>query len=458
MIKFKSFRTKILFWYGVSLLIIISFFSIGLYLGIKLNFEKNLLKSLQSIANDVKNDDLKNRNYNELHFIEHKEEFPIANVYIQVTKEENNTQKVILKSRNLKDNILPIPNNLTLQSLEKIDNEKTILLSIKDKGVINYIIQVATPLDKIDDEVEKILSILFILDPILFIISLFIGYLLIKQTLLPVQIITKIARDISASDFSKRIPIIHSEDEFAKLAETFNNMIDRLEKSFENIKRFSSDASHELKTPLTIIRGEVEVALMNTRDENEYKKVLNSVLEEVISLQKIIENLFTLTKTDSNQIKSKFKKINLDYILLQVYEDFFQIAQKKGVIFDIKNITPIQINGEPNLIKILFVNLIDNAIKYTPKAKKITINLEKKDDLAIFSIEDEGIGISKEKLAFIFDRFYRVDNSRSKQIKGYGLGLSIVKKIIDLHNVKIDVSSNEEKGSEFNIFFKATIH
>ena len=164
----------------------------GLYLGIKTNLEKNLLQSLQSIANDIKNDNLKNRVYNELHFIEHKEEFPLSPVYIQVTKISKKSQKIILKSKSLNSNTLPIPKNLIDTSLEKLklpfiksidideqneyedDDEQTILLSTLVKNGTTYIVQVATPLDKMDDEVEKIISVLAILDPLLFIVSFLI--------------------------------------------------------------------------------------------------------------------------------------------------------------------------------------------------------------------------------------------------------------------------------------------
>ncbi len=220
-----------------------------------------------------------------------------------------------------------------------------------------------------------------------------------------------------------------------------DRIVQEIDNNFKRLKAFNSNISHELKTPLTIMKGEIEVALMN----NECKpEMLKSILQEVNYLNDITEKLLFLTKDRKN---IKFNKVDLEEIIIEIFEKF---SQEREIELDIgEDIYEVQ--GEKTLLNIMISNLVRNSIKYG--ASKIIISLRKVKNYVILSIKDNGIGIPKEKLPFIFDEFYRVDESHNKKIKGFGLGLSIVKNIAKLHNIKIEVKSEEEKGTEFILKF-----
>lgn len=225
----------------------------------------------------------------------------------------------------------------------------------------------------------------------------------------------------------------------------------KMMKSLRQIKRFSSDVSHELKTPLTAMKGELEVALKEPRTNTEYQKILYSNLEDVDTLQSIVKNLLMLTYIEKESLKSKFTQQNLDDIVLNAIEDMMVVAAQKNSAFEIVELENTSIIGDAILLKTVFSNLIENAIKYSPYHSTITISLTQKNNKAIFCIEDEGSGIEEEKLKLIFERFYRADDSRSKHIKGFGLGLSIVQQIIEVHDGSIMVKNRKPHGLEVKV-------
>ena len=232
-----------------------------------------------------------------------------------------------------------------------------------------------------------------------------------------------------------------------KALQIFSDETDaKLRQSLKQIKRFSSDVSHELKTPLTAMKGEIEVTLKEERSNQEYRHVLHSTLEEVDKLQSIVKNLLMFTYIEKESLKNKFKLQALDDIFLHSLDEFMVMASQKKINLMIIQLDIIQLKCDDILLKTIFNNLIENAIKYSPENTTITLCLEQKNNYICFCIEDEGSGIEEEKIHHIFDRFYRADTSRSKQIKGYGLGLSLVKEIVDLHCGEIKAYNRLEKG------------
>lgn len=232
-----------------------------------------------------------------------------------------------------------------------------------------------------------------------------------------------------------------------KALQIFSDETDlKLRQSLKHIKRFSSDVSHELKTPLTAMKGEIEVALKEDRSEEEYRDILRSNLEEVDKLQAIVKNLLMLTYIEKESLKNKFTKHFLDDILLRAIDELMVIASQKKIDLEIEILDIIELTCDDILLKTVFTNLIENAIKYSPVHTSITLFLEKKEHYALFSIKDEGGGIDEAKLPYIFERFYRADTSRSKHIQGYGLGLSLVKQIVELHQGEIHAHNRNTQG------------
>jgi two-component system OmpR family sensor kinase len=266
---------------------------------------------------------------------------------------------------------------------------------------------------------------------------------------------------ITSQNLNQRIKPLKVKDEISRLIETFNEMISRLDQSFRQVKQFSADASHELKTPLTILKGEVEVGLRKERTSQEYQQILKSNLEEINRMTKIVEDLLLLSKTDMGEIRLKQEDVNITQILNEVVAQLNLIAQAKNLQITTSNHREeIHLPGDALRMRQLLLNLIENGIKYTEPGGSIHVSLEKetlsptgredmqKQFLKIV-VSDTGIGIPKEDHGRIFDRFFRVDKARARDQGGSGLGLSICRWIVEAHRGEISVQSEPGKGSTF---------
>ncbi len=297
-------------------------------------------------------------------------------------------------------------------------------------------------------------SLLFLV-PLLILFLLFIANILLSKSLNPVKATVDAVNEISANELSERLSTKDTPLEIKALIDTFNALLERLEKTFNRISTFSADASHELKTPLTVIRGEAEVALRKERNIQEYQQVLKDIVKESTSVQVSIEQLFLLTKKDTKELSDNFQELYLDEVLGELLASLHNEAMQKSIKLSFENIVPATIFANENLLKIAVSNLIRNAIIYSDEGSEIILSLTKESDISYrLCIEDKGCGISKDDLALIFERFYRVDKSRSRQKGGTGLGLAIVKMILDLHQYSIDIQSVLGGGTRVLIMFK----
>lgn len=322
-----------------------------------------------------------------------------------------------------------------------------------DYQKIRYLVQIAAPLEKIQKPLFKMRTILLFFTPILILLLSFIAYFFIKRAFSPVKSVVFEVKKITAKDLSKHIKSINSNDEIGELIETFNHLFNRLENSFRHIKQFSLDVSHELKTPLTVLQGEIEVTLRQKRKEEEYVKTLKSLYEEVIKLQNIIKNLFLLSNLESGKFNLTLTKIDIYDVLTEVFDELYKLAEQKKQNIKMKITDSAIIMGNKELLIRLFFNILENAIKYTPNGGKIIIELQKKETSVLVSISDNGAGIEPKFREKIFDRFFRIDESRNSETGGTGLGLAIAQKIAQLHNTRIQVQSGVNKGSTFFIIF-----
>jgi heavy metal sensor kinase len=279
------------------------------------------------------------------------------------------------------------------------------------------------------------------------------GSIIIRKALHPVTEVITTAKKITADDLSLRIESKERADEIGALVETFNEMIARLERSVKKIKQFSGDVSHELRTPLTIIRGEIEVLLRKERKKEDYIQTLQSVLEEAARMEKIINDLLLLSRLEAMDPAQFKQKVDLVTIASRAIAQRKELATRKAL----RIITAFSdnglIKGHPELLERLVLNLLDNAIRYTPKGGKITLGVKEQNKKIEFYIADNGLGIEAKHIPFIFDRFYVADPSRSKETGGVGLGLAIVKWIVDLHGAEIKVESKVDQGTQFTIYF-----
>jgi heavy metal sensor kinase len=314
-------------------------------------------------------------------------------------------------------------------------------------------VQVGISLENTELDLRRLMIIMILAGAGLMLLASLGGNFIIRKALKPVKSVVQTAKDITADDLSLRIESGQRQDEIGELVNTFNDMISRLEKSVKKIKQFSGDVSHELRTPLTIIRGEIEVLLRKERNKEEYQKTLKSTLEEAAYLERIIDDLLFLSRIEALEKKEFDKSAQLDEILLKVVESQELAAKNKGITLDVTKVDPIKIRGEEILLERMVTNIIDNAIRYTQPGGNVEVSLEKKDGTPTLQVQDSGIGIPRESLPLIFDRFYVVDKSRFKETGGLGLGLSIVKQVADSHGAKIEVESEVNTGTSFLIRF-----
>jgi heavy metal sensor kinase len=281
--------------------------------------------------------------------------------------------------------------------------------------------------------------------------------------------ITQTARMITSQNLNQRIKSLKVKDEISRLIETFNEMISRLDQSFHQIRQFSSDASHELKTPLTILKGEVEVALRKERTSQDYEQILRSNLEEINRMSKIVDNLLLLARTETGEIRLFKEEVNLSQIVSEVVTQLAMLAHAKDLhIVATNHQENILLYGDALRIRQMLLNLIENSIKYTEPGGSISVSLERNAPLSLpgreqgsrdavqIVVSDTGIGIAKEDQDRIFGRFFRVDKARSRDQGGSGLGLSICKWIVEAHQGEISVESELGKGSRFIV--KLPIH
>jgi len=320
-----------------------------------------------------------------------------------------------------------------------------ILYIDKDKNYVVFVYQ-----EQIDNKIDIFEDVLIVLVPMLLLLLLILASKMADQILLPIQHLTEATQNISVTDMHKTITLPKEDDEIKALVHSFNVMTERLSDGLERLDRFNTDVSHELKTPLTIIKGETEVSLRKLREPQVYQKSMQVILEQSEQMEKMVTQLLLLTKYTKENIHHSFEPCSLDALLIATIDKFEVARKERNLKLHIDTIEPITIEANPVLIESIFANLIDNAIKYTPTHRNIHISLYKKEKVH-FTIKDEGVGIDAEQLSKVTDRFYRVDSSRSKKIQGSGLGLSIVNNAVMLHGGNMEIESQIGMGSSFKV-------
>jgi heavy metal sensor kinase len=275
------------------------------------------------------------------------------------------------------------------------------------------------------------------------------GYLLVQRSLAPVDHIIKSAEQITLRKLNDRLPVSKTGDELERLSVSLNNMIGRLDAAFQQTQRFLADASHELRTPLTILHGELEALVERNAGKTEVRETAGSALEEVQRLKKIVETLFALSRLDAGEAQEESVAVDLGELATTTADQMYLLAEDKHIAIVHRCSQNIFVKGDRARLKQVLVNLLDNAIKYTQNGGKIEISLTARDGKAFLKVSDNGIGIPSADLAHVFERFFRADKARSREMGGAGLGLSIVRSICTAHHGRVEVQSEEGQGSQF---------
>jgi heavy metal sensor kinase len=277
------------------------------------------------------------------------------------------------------------------------------------------------------------------------------GWLLARRALKPVDQMTRTALRISGEHLDERLQETDSGDELDRLAKTLNDMLGRLNSAFHQMRQFSADASHELQTPLTILKGEMEVALRSQRSPEEYQRILGSGLEEIDRINHLVDGLLLLARADAGVLRLDLQPVDVTTLLQEVGAQMKVVADDRSISLNTDIIAPVSVHGDRAQLRRLVLNLVDNAIKYTPAGGRVTLSLRAEHDGAFLVISDTGIGLSADEQQRIFDRFHRTTETRARDQRGVGLGLSIARSIVEAHGGRIDVESTPGKGSTFTV-------
>ena len=454
-------KWKLTIWYGGILALILLIFSSGVYIYFKNSLEKSIDVKIKSIAEVLASSMTEEHSGNVFGNFERYLENVLGKKpkgkFIQII---DSSGKIGAKMNDIETDAIPTRFNTTERALkgeivyETIEDAnprlRMITMPILDNKKITSIVQVGSSLADFDETMRKLLIIMVISIPTSISVTIIMGYFMAKKTLRPVDQIRRAAVKISSSNLDERIDIKGRKDELGRLAETFNAMIARLKDSFQRINQFSIDVSHELKTPLTILKGETEVVLRKDRDNEEYRNLLQSNLEEIDRMARIIDDLLLLSKADRKDMKLNIGNISLRDLVADVCVNMKIVADKKEIVLVVDELADVRLIGDELKLRRMLWNIMENGIKYTPKGGVVTVSSYINNGFVCVNVTDNGMGISGDDIKYIFDRFYRADRSRKRE-SGSGLGLSISKWIAEAHKGAIEVTSQLSKGSQFLI-------
>lgn len=322
--------------------------------------------------------------------------------------------------------------------------------SVLANGQKKYLLQLGASLAPMDGVLRRFLVLLLVSVPGGLLAALVIGRWMTGIALTPLTKLADSARAIDIGDLQRRMPIRGARDELDAVAVAFNDTLARLEHAVGEMRQFSTALAHELRTPLAALRGDVEIAMLHGTGAEDFRRRFAGQLEEIDKLKRLIDQLLMLARAEAGQIPLRSDSVDLQALATSLVDQLEPVAQAKGVTLGCERTEPVIVEGDADWLKRLLLNLLDNAIKFTPHGGRIVVGVSRIGEVARLVVEDTGIGISPEAMPRIFDRFFRADPARSSA-DGVGLGLSLAKWIVDRHHGRIDVESQRGSGSTFTI-------
>lgn len=453
-----SFKNRIAFNYIISGAFLISIVFLFIYNIVKFSVNQHINEEIQEELykhlDDVTTDS--NETYliqvNQWRAREHNS-ISVNPVFVEFY---DNNRQIIDKSPNLKKSNLKLftdkKNNLFIDtSLNQIPIRQIQTAIINKNKVVGYLV-VAMSME--DFEIVQILkNILIVIFPLIIIILFFIARFFAGRSILPVKTIIDTSSQITRDNLQMRIPLPANKDELYALSQNINNLLERIEYAIEREKQFTSDASHELRTPLAIIKGTMEVLIRKPRNQEEYEQKIIFCISEVDRLNKMIDQLLLLARFENQKQNINYELIYFNGLLLDELARFSDKIEAKNIKINSNFTSEFYVYSDAYLVAIIVGNLISNAIKYTNNHGEISVILSQNSETLLFTIIDNGIGISKNEIDKVFHSFYRADSLNHSNIKGTGLGLSIVKRLCELLNITISIESELNVGTVINLSF-----
>ncbi len=455
-------RVRLTLWYGSALALVLIIFSVVLYAMTARNLRDAVDESLEDTAT-IAVRSLEERGFlpllNEKELLSQFPELARIDKFFQIFSPSGT---ITISSPNIKHHDVPLSRTAlevafsgrSIFESAKYPNEpplRVISVPIMYRDNLLYIVQVGTSMESVGETLHRFLILLVVAIPIALAVSLAGGWFLAGRALRPVDEITLAAQRIAAGDLSQRLSMPTTHDEIGRLAATFNNMIGRLDASFRQIRQFTSDASHELRTPLTVMKGETDLILRRSRPLEDYKSVLESNLEEIDRMTRIVDELLFLSRADMGEVKIEALPVALQALVEDVHRQAKLLGHDRNIEVLLGTVMPVVVHGDDLRLRELLLNLVENAMKYSHPGGKVEIALLKDGREARLSITDHGIGIAPADHQKIFQRFFRTDVARTHTKKGTGLGLAICAWIADLHKGRVEVQSDLGQGSTFTV-------
>lgn len=461
--RIGSLRIRVTAWYVGLLALALVSFGLAVYFGLENYLESSLEHSLIQQANAIATNFVTQVDSKGLPWLisEVAEDYApeSSGRFIRITRHDG---KVLYESGDTREPYIDASRvshpQLAIRSgafrRESFDGIQQILVysfpCVSSAGTA-YVVETGASRNPIAHVLHSLLLVLLLLTPLILVAAAMGGYLLMTRPLLPVVALTEQAERIGADNFSDRLPVVSTGDELERLSLSLNRMLTRLEEAITHIHRFSEDVSHELRTPLTILRGELEPLAQMQTNEPHVTEAVGSALEEIERMSKIVESLLAISRLDSGNAGIEKTCVDLRALACGTAEQMRVLADEKGLKINCAEGLPVEVLGDVLRLKQVVVNLLDNAIKYTPSGGVIGIYAANKAHSGVMRIVDSGIGIPATALPHIFERFYRADKARSRASGGTGLGLSIVRAICSAHYGAVSAESVEGKGTTLTV-------
>jgi heavy metal sensor kinase len=448
-------RIRLTAWYFAVLAVVLSAFGITAYVEMRHSIRQTVDEELQIRAEGVhqliERTIQRGATQDLPEGLREHTELRAGGALLQVSDEQGNW---LYRSKVMSDYGVPRPVTIPKRATEYLGRDVPLRIWSEKVAVggESYLIQSAFEMDDFYEALDHFALLLYISIPLLLLFAAGGGYWISSLALAPVDRIALTARNISAQNLSSRLEVPQTRDELQRLSETLNGMLARLEAAFKKITQFTADASHELRTPVAVMRTRAELSLRKARSADEYRDVIAEVLAELEKTSGLIEQLMFLARADSGAETLHFTATNVAEVLREACHQGVALAEAKQIAFQEQIPTgSMWIQGDATSLRRLFLILIDNAVKYTPGGGQVEVSLQRNGHYAIAEVRDTGIGISDADLPNVFERFYRADKARTRELGGVGLGLSIGRWITEVHAGTVEVRSSPGRGSTFQI-------
>jgi heavy metal sensor kinase len=469
-----SVRARLTLLYVLIFGVLLGAFSLSLYALIRKDardrFDRSLTKAARTIANLFHHEMIENGHVESVAIAHAIREYQQPNLFLAIFRDDSlldaNHNQRPEGSSGAKHPAASAPKDLLAQAIASRDpvltttvadgqDEWRVVAYAPGSEEAEYVIVVAESRRDLIDQMRALRRIFFLSLPAMVLMAGLAGYLLARKSLAPIAEMTSQAKRISAENLHERLPVKNKNDELGKLARVFNDLLARIESSFDGMRHFTADASHELRTPLAIIRGEADVALSQDREPGEYRETLAIIQDEARRLSGIVEDMLALARADAGERRLKLGEFYFNDLIEECVHSSRALALNKNLMLDFESSGDTAFRGDEDLLRRMVVNLLDNAIKYTPDGGSVSVKLWREDERINLRVTDSGIGIPAEAAARVFERFYRVDKARSRSEGGSGLGLPIVKWIVEAHHGSVSLESAPERGSSFTVSLPA---